>query len=105
MSVCAHLFFYIFLLAFFHTVLDIFFVCLVILSILFILITVLIFFLQKIFLPPPPIKIKWSLPKILPNGGDIFVDGLLRNKLFCGNKVKLVLIAKLDGRKKGLVCV
>ena len=52
MSVCDHLSFDIFLSVFFHTVLDIVFVCLVILSILFVLITVLIIFFQKIFLRP-----------------------------------------------------
>ena len=52
MSVCAHLSFDIFLSVFFHTVLDIVFVRLAILSILFVLITVLIIFFQNIFLRP-----------------------------------------------------
>ncbi|MEW8548363.1 MAG: hypothetical protein AB2693_33075, partial [Candidatus Thiodiazotropha sp.] len=40
---------------------------------------------------------------IMQNFGDIFVDGPLRNKLFCGDNIKYVLVAKLDGNRTGLV--
>ena len=41
--------------------------------------------------------------KLIPNLGGIFAEGPLKRKLFSRDKVKSVLIVKLDGSRKGVV--